>query len=142
MPKNDVARGSKSTTIHAGNETTDFRIPSFLQMEQPWPDSSGHLPSLSEPRATSPASAARSHGETQIPERSLFINGAWVEPLQGGRLPVISPATEEQVGSIAAATAADVNLAVAAAQARKDWTTTSGAERAKLLRVIAERVWG
>jgi hypothetical protein len=53
----------------------------------------------------------------QIPTRQLFIGGQWVAPAQGGSLPIINPATEQEVGRIAAATPADVDRAVAAAVA-------------------------
>jgi hypothetical protein len=53
----------------------------------------------------------------QIPSRQLFIGGQWVAPAQGGSLPVINPATEQEIGRIAAATPADVDRAVAAAVA-------------------------
>jgi betaine-aldehyde dehydrogenase len=54
----------------------------------------------------------------------------------------VCPATEEVIGTIPAATAEDVEAAVAAADAAvraKHWTTSSGAYRAKYLRAIAEK---
>ena len=71
----------------------------------------------------------------------LFINGVWQLPALGGTLPVVCPATEQVVGHVGAATAEDVELAVAAAQeAFKSWRRTSGAERAALLRKVAAGV--
>lgn len=53
-------------------------------------------------------------------------------------MPVVSPATGEVVGSIGAATAADVDAAVAAARAAfKGWAATPAAERAVVLKAIA-----
>lgn len=81
-----------------------------------------------------------------IPCRQLFIDGEWREPVRKNRLPIINPATEEIVGDIPAATAEDVDIAVEAARralARnkgKDWSTASGAHRAKYLRAIAAKV--
>jgi betaine-aldehyde dehydrogenase len=73
----------------------------------------------------------------------LFINGAWVAPVQGGTLPVIDPATEEVFHHIPAATAADADAAVAAARAAFDdgpWPRLSGKERAVYLRAIAQGI--
>lgn len=78
-----------------------------------------------------------------VPERQLFIQGEFRRPCRGGRIPVVNPATEEQIGSIPAGTHEDVDLAVAAAQTAvdaKQWTTSSGAHRATVLRAIAEQV--
>ncbi|KAA3458310.1 betaine aldehyde dehydrogenase 1, chloroplastic [Gossypium australe] len=82
----------------------------------------------------------------QIPSRQLFIDGEWREPILKKRLPIINPATEEIIGNIPAATAEDVELAVAAARRAlssnkgKDWATAPGAVRAKYLRAIAAKV--
>lgn len=76
-----------------------------------------------------------------IPHRELFINGAWVAPAKGGRYPIINPATEEQIGTIPAATAEDVEAAVqAAVNAQKTWGKTTGKQRGVYLRAIAEKV--
>lgn len=79
----------------------------------------------------------------RVPERHLFIDGAFVPPVRGGRLPVICPFTEQPIGSIPAATAEDVDAAVgaaAAAVAARQWTVSSGADRARFLRAIADKV--
>lgn len=76
-------------------------------------------------------------------QTELFINGAWVAPVQGGTLPVIDPATEEVFHHIPAATATDADAAVAAARAAFDrgpWPRLSGAERAVYLRAIAQGI--
>ncbi|KAG1327048.1 betaine aldehyde dehydrogenase 2 [Cocos nucifera] len=81
-----------------------------------------------------------------IPRRQLFIDGEWRDPVRQKRIPVINPATEEPIGDIPAATAEDVELAVAAARRAltrnrgKDWARTSGAARAKYLRAIAAKI--
>ncbi|XP_010913436.1 betaine aldehyde dehydrogenase 2 [Elaeis guineensis] len=81
-----------------------------------------------------------------IPRRLLFIDGEWREPVRHKRIPIINPATEEPIGEIPAATAEDVELAVAAARRAltrnrgKDWARTSGAARAKYLRAIAAKI--
>lgn len=78
-----------------------------------------------------------------IRERDLYIGGAWRPAIRGGRYQVINPYTETVLGSIAAATSEDVNLAVEAAiQTFKigAWSKISGARRAKFLMAIAEKV--
>ncbi|KAL6013649.1 Betaine aldehyde dehydrogenase, chloroplastic [Asimina triloba] len=81
-----------------------------------------------------------------IPRRELFIDGEWKEPAKKKRIPIINPSTGEVVGDIPAATAEDVELAVAAAQKAfsrnngRDWSRASGAYRAKYLRAIASKV--
>ncbi|CAK9330175.1 unnamed protein product [Citrullus colocynthis] len=81
-----------------------------------------------------------------IPSRQLFIDGEWREPVLKKRIPIINPTTEETIGSIPAATAEDVELAVDAARkalARnkgKDWASAPGAHRAKYLRAIAAKI--
>lgn len=74
-------------------------------------------------------------------ESRLFIGGNWVEPKNGGRIPVVNPATEETFHEVAAGGAADVADAVAAARAAfGPWRRTSGAGRARILRRIAEAI--
>jgi acyl-CoA reductase-like NAD-dependent aldehyde dehydrogenase len=70
----------------------------------------------------------------------LFINGAWRET--AARLPVINPATEETVGSVAAAGPQDIDEAVAAARAalRGPWAAMSARDRGRLLAKIGQRI--
>nr|QCI61346.1 Aldehyde dehydrogenase [Crocus sativus] len=81
-----------------------------------------------------------------IPNRQLFIDGEWREPLHQKRIPVINPSTEGTIGEIPAGTSEDVDLAVAAARRAlyrnggKDWSRASGAVRAKYLRAIAAKI--
>uniref|UniRef100_A0A453C5H6 betaine-aldehyde dehydrogenase n=3 Tax=Aegilops tauschii subsp. strangulata TaxID=200361 RepID=A0A453C5H6_AEGTS len=81
-----------------------------------------------------------------IPRRGLFIGGGWREPTLGRRIPVINPATEDTIGDIPAATAEDVELAVAAARSAflldggSRWARASGATRAKYLNAIATKI--
>ncbi|XP_016491800.2 betaine aldehyde dehydrogenase, chloroplastic-like isoform X2 [Nicotiana tabacum] len=78
----------------------------------------------------------------RIPSRQLYIDGEWREPVKKNRIPIISPATEEIIGEIPAATEEDVDIAVEAARralARDDWGSTTGAQRAKYLRAIAAK---
>ena len=76
-------------------------------------------------------------------QTKLFIDGRWAAPLLGGTLDVIDPATEQAFHQIPAATAADVDLAVNAARRAFDegvWPRMRGAERARFLRAIADKI--
>ena len=67
----------------------------------------------------------------------FYVNGEWLAPLSDARLPFIDPATEEEVGSIAMGSVADVERAVAAATAAFDaYAATSKTERLALLRAL------
>lgn len=47
----------------------------------------------------------------------FYIDGQWVEPVRpGDEIVVVDPATEEEVGKVAAASVADVDAAVQAAR--------------------------
>jgi aldehyde dehydrogenase (NAD+) len=78
-------------------------------------------------------------------EYGLFIDGAFVEPHDGGTFKTVNPATEEVLAAVSAAGADDVDRAVSAARRAQAevWGPMSGAERAKYLyrlaRVIQER---
>ena len=74
----------------------------------------------------------------------LFIDGAFVEPAEGGSFATINPATEEHLADIGLATGRDVDRAVAAARAAfPAWSALPGAERGKYLyrlaRLLQER---
>ncbi len=70
--------------------------------------------------------------------RSLYIDGAWREPLGGGSLALTNPATGASLGLVAQASPADVDAAVAAAgRAYRVWKQVAPSERAKILRRIA-----
>ena len=73
------------------------------------------------------------------PEK-LFIGGEWSGSSGDEGIAVISPATEDHLGRVAGATAADMDRAVAAARHAFDhgpWPRMSGPERATYLRRIA-----
>ncbi|ROM69644.1 aldehyde dehydrogenase [Pseudomonas brassicacearum] len=70
----------------------------------------------------------------------LYIDGQWVKPALGGTFPTIDPSNETVLAHVAAATAADIDLAVKAARRAFDegpWSQTTGAQRAVVLRRIA-----
>lgn len=73
----------------------------------------------------------------------LFIGGRWVEPSTDARIEVVSPATEERVGSVAEAREADVDAALAAAREAFDdgpWPRMTPAERGEALKRVSEEV--
>jgi phenylacetaldehyde dehydrogenase len=74
-------------------------------------------------------------------EHRLLIGGEWVAPADGGSIAVFNPATGDQIASVAAAGARDVDAAVAAARKTFEtgaWRGMSGATRAKLLWRLAD----
>lgn len=73
--------------------------------------------------------------------RQLFIAGEWVDSVRGERFAATDPATESAIEEVPAATYEDVERAVTAAvKAQKSWGKTTGAERAALLRGIADGI--
>jgi len=81
-----------------------------------------------QPSAKVAAFLSRSH--------KLLIDGQWLEPVARGTVPVYDPATEEQIATVAAAEAPDVDLAVAAARRAFEggpWRRMSGAARARMI---------
>jgi succinate-semialdehyde dehydrogenase/glutarate-semialdehyde dehydrogenase len=73
------------------------------------------------------------------PRVSLFIDGDWTEGASRRRIPVVNPATAEEIGSVAHADQDDMARAVEAAMSGfAVWRKTSAFERCKLLRKSAE----
>jgi aldehyde dehydrogenase (NAD+) len=67
----------------------------------------------------------------------FYIDGEWVDPVEPRSLDVINPATEEVCGRISLGSAADVDLAVAAAKrAEAGFAATTREERLELLEAI------
>src|SRR5690348_3813672 len=75
----------------------------------------------------------------------LFINGEFVEPIDGEPFKTVNPASEEVLAEVTAAGLQDVERAVAAARAAytNTWSRMPGRERAKYLfriaRIVQER---
>ena len=66
--------------------------------------------------------------------QKFYINGKWVEPRSKNTMPVINPATEVQIGTVAMGNAEDVDLAVSAAnEAFVTFSQTSIQDRLDLL---------
>ncbi len=67
----------------------------------------------------------------------FYIDGSWVDPVTPNPFDVINPATEEVCGRISLGSAADVDLAVAAAKrAFASYSQTTREERIELLEAI------
>src|SRR5580658_6890198 len=72
-----------------------------------------------------------------------YVNGEWVASASGETFPVYDPSTEEVVAHVAAAGAADVDLAVKAARAAFDsgpWARTTAQDRGRILFKLAEKI--
>src|SRR6202142_1956052 len=75
------------------------------------------------------------------PNVQLFIDGKWRPAASGKTIPVINPATEEPVGTVAHAEKADLDEALAAAEKGfKAWRLVSAYERSKVMRKAAELI--
>jgi acyl-CoA reductase-like NAD-dependent aldehyde dehydrogenase len=69
---------------------------------------------------------------------SCYLDGTWVPSTSGTVIEVVNPATGRVIGSVPAATAADVDAAVTAARrAFPTWAGTDVARRVELVRAIA-----
>ena len=72
------------------------------------------------------------------PEVRLLLDGEWCQGA-GGWIPVIDPATEEEIGRVAHATEPDLDRALTAAARGFDlWKNTGVLDRAKLMRKAAD----
>jgi len=81
-------------------------------------------------------------GEVTI-HTGLFIGGQWVDPVEGGTIDVVNPATGKVITSISVGSKKDVDIAVDAA--KKAYKTTwglhcPGAVRGKLLSKLADLI--
>lgn len=78
---------------------------------------------------------------TSIPERpSLFIDNQWVHPADARAYQLVSPVTEQVVGTVMLADTASADAAMATARAahvRGEWRALSGAQRAEVLDRVA-----
>jgi betaine-aldehyde dehydrogenase len=70
-----------------------------------------------------------------------FIDGEYVDPVEGQTEPVLNPATGDVIAYAPLSTAVDVDRAVAAARAAFDaWATTTPGERAGMLLKLADSI--
>ena len=78
-----------------------------------------------------------------IVKNRLYIGGEWVHPAAAGTIDVVSPATEDVIGTVPEATAADIDSAVAAARGAFDqgpWRQMTPEERADLMAALSAQV--
>ena len=74
------------------------------------------------------------------PKASHFVNGQYIDDETGTPLPVIYPATGEEIARLYEATPDILNAAISAAEAaQKEWAKLSGMERGRALRRAAKR---
>ena len=75
---------------------------------------------------------------TSYPNTQLYIDGRWQDAAGGRTLAVHNPATGQEIGRVAHASRADLDLALAAAQKGfETWRDTTPAERSKIMRKAA-----
>ena len=84
-------------------------------------------------------------GGVEVPAvpTGLFIGGEWRDAADGETFDVVAPSTEEHLATVAAASAADVDDAVAAARAQFEggaWSRLTGADRGLLLHRLADLI--
>ncbi|HMB13948.1 MAG TPA: aldehyde dehydrogenase family protein [Roseovarius sp.] len=72
--------------------------------------------------------------------KKFYIGGQWVDPVSDATMPVLNPATEESIGTVALGNAVDVDKAVAAAKSAFDTVSQLGkATRLALLKKLKAR---
>jgi hypothetical protein len=73
------------------------------------------------------------------PSTQLLIDGKWGPAASGRTIPVLNPATEEQIGTVAHAGTEDLDRALAAARKGFEaWRKVSPYDRAKVMRKAAD----
>jgi len=73
------------------------------------------------------------------PNTQLFIDGQWCNAASGRTLPVVNPASHQQIGTVAYAERADLDRALEAAEkGYKAWRKVSPFERCKVMRKAAD----
>jgi succinate-semialdehyde dehydrogenase / glutarate-semialdehyde dehydrogenase len=72
------------------------------------------------------------------PDVKLFINGQWRDGVEGKSMPIIDPATEEEIGRLAMATRTDLDAALDAAdKGFKVWREVGAFDRYQIMRKAA-----
>ena len=75
---------------------------------------------------------------SSYPDTRLLIANQWVDATGGKSIPVLNPATGQAIGTVAHASIADLDRALAAAQQGfETWRAVSAAERAAIMRRAA-----
>ena len=77
--------------------------------------------------------------QRRYPNVRLLVANAWREGGGGETIPVTDPATGETIGTVAKATTADLDVALASAERGfRIWSATSAFERSKIMRKAAD----
>lgn len=80
-----------------------------------------------------------SENTSGYPDTLLFIDGQWRAGVEGKTIAVIDPATDEQIGTVAHASKADLDAALASVERGfQVWSATSAFERSRIMRKAAE----
>ncbi|RLN32262.1 hypothetical protein BBO99_00001180 [Phytophthora kernoviae] len=87
-------------------------------------------------------SSTISPAQVPVKQTNLFINNKFVPSSTGSTFDTFNPATEEKIASVAQATSADVDAAVAAARAAFEgpWRTMDATQRGRLLYILADLI--
>src|SRR5579859_4620303 len=92
-----------------------------------------------EPRKVGTKSPSTGDSRMNYPNVQLYIDGKWRPAASGKTIPVLNPATEERVGTVAHAEKADLDEALAAAaKGFRAWRVVSAYERSKVMRKAAD----
>src|SRR3954454_7337396 len=92
-------------------------------------------PALARPRPR------KQPGPMTYPNTSLFIDDDWIDAADERTIPVHNPATGQVIGTVAHATVADLDRALAAAQRGFEvWRDYTPAKRGKIMRAAAHLV--
>jgi 1-pyrroline dehydrogenase len=76
-----------------------------------------------------------------VTQNKNFVNGKWVDAVEGGTMEVLNPATGETIAEVPRGTQADVDRAVEAAKAAlPEWLETTPGERAEALLKLAAAI--
>jgi 1-pyrroline dehydrogenase len=76
-----------------------------------------------------------------VTQNKNFVNGKWVDAVEGGTMEVLNPATGETIAEVPSGTQADVDRAVEAAKAAlPEWLETTPGERAEALLKLAAAI--
>jgi 1-pyrroline dehydrogenase len=76
-----------------------------------------------------------------VSQQKNFVDGEWVDAVEGGTMEVINPATGETIAEVPRGTQADVDRAVEAAKkALPEWLETTPGERAEALLKLADAI--
>jgi aldehyde dehydrogenase (NAD+) len=92
---------------------------------------------------TKTATTQKRDTNAAVRETRLFINGEFVDPIEGKSFETLNPATGEVIAKVAEGTAKDVDRAVKAARAALEsgpWAKMDAAERGRLMFKLADLI--